>query len=87
MSPDMERHVPNVPFPLPLFDPLLILNYLIMRTFMKITTGCFLMVSLFSCETEDNHLYDGVSKEKIVIPETELNAADDSLIRLPSGGA
>ncbi|RKR06490.1 hypothetical protein CLV91_3345 [Maribacter vaceletii] len=58
-----------------------------MRTFMKITTGCLLMVSLFSCEAEDNLLYDGVPKEKIVIPETELNAADDSPIRLPSGGA
>lgn len=54
---------------------------------MKITTGCLLMVSLFSCEAEDNLLYDGVPKEKIVIPETELNAADDSPIRLPSGGA
>ena len=57
-----------------------------MRTFMKITAGCLLTASLFSCETEDNHLYDGISKEK-VIPETELNAADDSPIRLPSGGA
>jgi len=53
---------------------------------MKITAGCLLTASLFSCETEDNHLYDGISKEK-VIPETELNAADDSPIRLPSGGA
>ncbi len=58
-----------------------------MGTFAKIITGGLLMAGLLSCEAENYTLYDGVSKEKSSFTKEELNAATDSHIRLPSGGA